>query len=58
MYKCSRIVTNPYVSGWNGYYRYQHQKSDVEYLDMSEDYILAAEFKDGSGGDYVQVNSI
>ena len=24
-------------------------------LDVSEDYILAAEFKDGGGGDYIQV---
>ena len=26
-------------------------------LDVSEDYILAAEFKEGGGGDYIQVNS-
>ena len=24
-------------------------------LDVSEDYILAAEFKEGGGGDYIQV---
>lgn len=45
------------MSGWQNYYRYQNQRSNVEYLEMSEDYILTAEFKDGGGEDYIQVSS-
>ena len=50
-----RIITNNWQSGWENYYRYGRQRSETKNLDVSEDYILAAEFKEGSSGDYIQV---
>ena len=51
-----RIISNLYASGWGSYYRYPHQRADqVEELQVSEDYMLVAEFKEGGGGDYIQV---
>ena len=50
-----RIAHNPYVSGWNNFVRFSEQRSDVFNLTEEEDYLLVGEFKEGGGGDHIQV---
>ena len=51
-----RIASNPYPSGWNNFARYSSQRSEVFNLTEGEDYLLVGEFKESTGGDYIQVS--
>ena len=53
----SSILSNPYPSGFNNFYRRSEQRAETLMLDEAEDYLLVAEFKEGGGDDYMQVSA-
>lgn len=52
----NRIITSSEVTGFNNFYRNSDQKADTLHLEVGEDYLLVAEFKESGGADYLQVS--